>query len=420
MVSGALAVTSLMPPEIAALSSQRTPGSNFAQPAGEPVQVSAVIPCLNEERTIAACIDKAFNSFEQLGLFGEVVVADNGSTDRSIEIATIHGARVVREPVKGYGAALRRGIGEARGEIIVMADADESYDWGAIAPFVRKVQEGYDLVMGNRFRGAAVPGAMPALHRYLGNPVLSALSRIAFRTGIGDFHCGMRAFTKSAFHRMQTRTTGMEFATEMIANSCHQGLRIAEVPTTLYPDRRDRAPHLRSFRDGWRHLRFILTYAPDHLFLLPGLTMLVLGLILQALLVSGPMAIGRIYLGIHFVALGSLLSLAGFNVFNFGVFAKALMSTRYAGLHSRTVGWLKRRFSLELALGVGCLLIFVGLVTDGAILYRWLQEPGRSMERTIHLAFVATTTVVLGVNVLFSAFLLNLVMDNQSENPQLG
>jgi glycosyltransferase involved in cell wall biosynthesis len=398
--------------EDAALSSEGTASSSVAQQASEGIQVSAVIPCLNEERTIAACIGKAFLSFEQLGIIGEVVVADNGSTDRSMEIAIVHGARVVVEPTKGYGAALRRGISEARGEIIVMADADESYDWSAIAPFIRKVQEGYDLVMGNRFRGTMVPGAMPALHRYLGNPLLSAVARIAFRTRVGDFHCGMRAFTKSAFQRMQTRTTGMEFATEMVANSCHQGLRITEVPTTLYPDRRDRAPHLRSFRDGWRHLRFILTYAPDHLFVLPGLTMLAMGLMLEALLVAGPVTVGSIYLGIHFVALGALLALVGFNVFNLGVFAKALMSKRYAGLRSRTVGWLKRRFSLELALGIGCLLILVGLITDVAILYRWLQEAGREMERTIHLAFVATTTVVLGVNVLFSAFLLNLVMDD--------
>jgi glycosyltransferase involved in cell wall biosynthesis len=382
--------------------------------------VSAVIPCLNEERTIGACIDKARASFVAMGVAGEVVVADNGSTDRSIETALAHGARVVVESIKGYGAALRRGINESHGEIIVMGDADESYDWGAISPFVRKIQEGYDLVMGNRFRGAAVPGAMRPLHRYVGNPVLSAIARIAFRTQIGDFHCGMRAFTRQAFDRMQTRTTGMEFATEMIANACYQGLRITEIPTTLYPDKRDRAPHLRSFRDGWRHLRFILTYAPDHLFLLPGLVMLAAGLGLQGLLVAGPVRIGGVYLGIHFVALGALLALVGFNVFNLGVFAKALMSQRYGGLRSRTVAWLRARFSLEFALIVGTLLIVAGLAIDGAILYRWLHEPGRPMDQTIHLAFVATTTVVLGVNILFSAFLLNLVMDDRNPGNATG
>lgn len=376
------------------------------------VRVSAIIPCLNEERTIAACIDKAFRSFEQLGLRGEVVVADNGSTDRSVEIAAAHGARVVVESVKGYGAALRRGITEARGEILVMADADESYDWGAIAPFVRSIQEGHDLVIGNRFRGKAIPGAMPPLHRYLGNPVLSAVARIAFRTRIGDFHCGMRAFTRTAFERMQTRTTGMEFATEMIANACHQGLRITEIPTTLYPDNRDRAPHLRSFRDGWRHLRFILTYAPDHLFLLPGLGMLAIGLALLVVLAAGPVRVGSLYMGVHFVALGAMLALVGFNVFNLGVFAKAVMSRRYAGLRSRTVAWLHNRFSLEAALIAGALLAFAGLAIDGTILWQWLTEPGRAMEATVHLAFVATTAIVLGMNVMFSAFLLNLVVDN--------
>jgi glycosyltransferase involved in cell wall biosynthesis len=379
------------------------------------ILVSAVIPCLNEERTIAACIDKAFLSFEQLGMRGEVVVADNGSTDRSVEIASAHGARVVVESVKGYGAALRRGIAEARGEILVMADADESYDWGAIAPFVRTVQEGYDLVIGNRFRGPAIPGAMPPLHRYLGNPVLSAVARVAFRTRVGDFHCGMRAFTRSAFERMQTRTTGMEFATEMIANACHQGLRITEIPTTLYPDKRDRASHLRSFRDGWRHLRFILTYAPDHLFLLPGLGMLAIGLALLAILAPGPVQVGNLYLGIHFVALGAMLALVGFNVFNLGVFAKAVMSLRYEGLRSRTLDWLQERFSLEAALVVGAALACSGLLIDGVIFWRWIRDPGQPMENTVHMAFVATVVIVLGLNAIFSGFLLNLFLEERRD-----
>jgi glycosyltransferase involved in cell wall biosynthesis len=389
-------------------------GSRTAARDARPL-VSAVIPCLNEERTIGFCIDKAFRSFREMGVEGEVVVADNGSSDRSVEISAAHGARVVHATVKGYGAALRAGIDEAAGEIIVIGDGDESYDWSAIAPFVNKVREGYDLVMGNRFLGPAMPGAMRPLHRYLGNPVLSAIARIAFRTRIGDFHCGMRAFTKLAYERMLTKTTGMEFATEMVANACHQGLRITEIPTTLYPDKRDRAPHLRSFRDGWRHLRFILTYAPDHLFLLPGLLMLAAGVGLQLALVAGPLQLGGLYLGIHFVALGALLALVGFNVFNLGVFAKALLSRRYEGLRSRTVRWLRSRYSLELGLGVGAVLIVAGLAIDAGILVRWLGQRGGAMESTIHLAFVATTAVVLGVNVLFSAFLLNLVLDQDSD-----
>jgi len=380
---------------------------------GERPQVSAVMPCLNEEKTIGICVTKAIQSFKAMGVSGEVVVADNGSSDRSIEVAISSGARVVVEPTKGYGAALRRGISEARGEIIVMGDADDSYDWSAIEPFVRKVQDGHDLVMGNRFKGTTVPGAMPPLHRYLGNPVLSAIARAAFRTHIGDFHCGMRAFTAAAFRSMKTCTTGMEFATEMVANACHQGLKVAEIPTTLYPDKRDRAPHLRSFRDGWRHLRFIMTYAPDHLFLLPGALLVFLGLALQLLLVAGPVRVGGLYLGIHFVALGALLALVGFNVFNLGVFAKAILSRKYEGMRSRTVEWLRSRYSLEMGLVCGGSLIIAGLVVDGLILGHWLGSGGAAMDSTINLAFVATTVVVLGFNVLFNAFLLNLLLDQE-------
>ncbi len=374
------------------------------------VAVSAVIPCLNEERTLGLCIDKAMRSFAELGVEGEVVVADNGSTDRSVEIALQHGARVVHERRKGYGAALSLGIAQARGEIIVMADADESYDWGAIAPLVRKVREGYDLVMGNRFKGGIRDGAMPKLHRYLGNPVLSLIARFAFRADIGDFHCGMRAFTRAAFERMQLRTTGMEFATEMVANAAHQGLRITEVPVVLYPDRRNRPPHLRSFRDGWRHLRFILTYAPDYLYLAPGAALLLSGLFLEALLSRGPVTFAGLYLGIHFLALGSLLTLVGFNIINLGVLAKTVMAQRYSGLKSRTVRLVSGRFSLEAGLLTGVILLLIGTGIDAGIAVKWISEYGVPMDSTVHLAFVATTAVVLGLNLIFSSFLLNMIL----------
>jgi glycosyltransferase involved in cell wall biosynthesis len=381
------------------------------------VAVSAVIPCLNEEQTLAICINKAYRSFAELGLRGEVVIADNGSTDKSVEIALSLGARVVHERRKGYGAALTRGIIEARGEIIVMADADDSYDWAAIAPLVRKVQEGYDLVMGNRFRGGIRPGAMPKLHRYLGNPVLSLIARIAFRSNIGDFHCGMRAFTKSAFKRMQLRTSGMEFATEMVANAAHQGMRLAEVPIVLYPDKRNRPPHLRSFRDGWRHLRFIMTYAPDYLYLVPGAALLLGGLALQGLLARGPILVSGLYLGIHFLALGSMLTLVGFNILNMGVLAKTLMAQRYSGLNSRTVALVRRRFSLETGLMAGGILTLLGVGIDISIAAQWLSQFGRSMESSVHLAFVATSTLVLGLNLVFSSFLLNMIL---ADGPRSG
>jgi glycosyltransferase involved in cell wall biosynthesis len=378
--------------------------------AGKSITVSAVIPCLNEEQTLALCIEKARLSFAELGIEGEVLVADNGSTDRSIEIALQLGARVVHERRKGYGAALFRGITESRGDIIVMADADDSYDWAAIAPLVRKIREGYDFVMGNRFKGGIRDGAMPKLHRYLGNPVLSMVARVAFRANIGDFHCGMRAFTREAFERMQLRTTGMEFATEMVANACHQGLRIAEVPVVLYPDKRGRPPHLRSFRDGWRHLRFILTYAPDYLYLVPGILMLLPGLGLELLLSRGPMTIHGAYLGIHFLALGSLLTLVGFNVINLGVLAKTLMAQRYSGIDSRTVRLVKRRFSLEAGLIIGVALCLTGATIDIAVAVKWITEFGAPMDSTVHLTFVATTALILGLNLICSSFLLNMIM----------
>jgi len=382
---------------------------------GERPRVSAVMPCLNEEKTIGICVEKAFRSFREMGVQGEVIVADNGSTDRSIEIATALGARVMRQEIRGYGAALGKGIGAAKGDIIVMGDADDTYDWSSIGTFVRKIDEGYDLVMGNRFKGGIMPGAMPPLHRYLGNPVLSTISRIAFRVPISDFHCGMRAFTREAFDRMKTQTPGMEFATEMIASAAIQRLRICEIPTTLQPDKRDRPPHLRSFRDGWRHLKFILTFAPDYLFFVPGLALLGVGMALLVLLASGPVEVHGLKLGIHFVALGAMLTLIGFNVVNLGVMAKAIIARRFSGMRSRTVAWLTGSFSLELGLIAGALMFLAGIGVDAYILAKWWQTSHGPMEETVHLAFLATTSAVLGLNLAFNSFLLALLLSNDAD-----
>jgi len=373
------------------------------------------MPCLNEEKTIGVCVEKAFSSFREMGVQGEVIVADNGSTDRSIEIATGLGARIIRQEVRGYGAALSKGIGAARGDIIVMGDADDTYDWSSISAFVRKIDEGYDLVMGNRFKGGIMPGAMPPLHRYIGNPVLSTISRIAFRVPISDFHCGMRAFTREAFEQMKTQTLGMEFATEMIASAAIQRLRICEIPTTLQPDKRGRPPHLRSFRDGWRHLRFILTFAPDYLYFVPGLAMLAAGMALLVLLAGGPVEFHGQRMGIHFVALGAMLTLIGFNVVNLGVTAKAIIARRFSGMRSRTVAWLTGSFSLELALIVGALMFFAGIGIDAYILAQWWQTSHGPMEQTVHLAFLATTSAVLGLNLAFNSFLLALLISSDAD-----
>ncbi|MGH8260577.1 MAG: glycosyltransferase family 2 protein [Steroidobacteraceae bacterium] len=384
------------------------------------VAVSAVIPCLNEAETLALCIEKAFRGFAELGIDGEVVVADNGSTDRSIEIAHALGARVVHERRKGYGSALLRGIAESRGAIIVMADADDSYDWSAIAPFIRKIREGYDLVMGNRFRGGIRRGAMPTLHRYVGNPVLSFVARTAFRIDVGDFHCGMRAFTRSAFDRMRLKTPGMEFATEMVASAARLRLRIAEIPVELRPDKRNRPPHLRSFRDGWRHLRFILTYAPDHLYLAPGFALLVPGMALELALARGPITTAGFYLGIHFLALASLLTLLGFNIINLGVLAKTLMARRYPGIRSRIAELVTRRFALEAGLLAGLFLTALGTAIDIGIAAKWISRFGSPMLGTVHLAFVATTALLLGLNLVFSSFLLNLIVAETAERARMG
>jgi len=376
--------------------------------------VSAVMPCLNESATLAMCIGKAQRAMREMGIRGEVVVADNGSTDGSPEIARSLGARVVHESVRGYGAALQAGIRAARGEIIVMADCDDSYDWGEIPRFVERIREGFDVVMGNRFLGGIDSGAMPPLHRYFGNPVLSWISRFVFRAPLGDFHCGMRAFSRAAFHRMNVRTTGMEFATEMLAGATHAGLRITEIPIRLHKDKRGRPPHLRSFRDGWRHLRFIVTYAPDHLYLAPGCVALFVGLLLEGILAAGPVRFQGVYVGIHFLVLGVLLSMLGINLVLMGTLAKMIVLQQYPGYDSPFISRVRRRFRLELGLVLGGAMFFAGLSTDVAILNRWLAPGGLSMEQTVHPALVATSAMAIGANIAIGSFLLQLLINNDS------
>ncbi|MGV3650209.1 MAG: glycosyltransferase family 2 protein, partial [Devosia sp.] len=239
-----------------------------------PLELTILMPCLNEAETLAVCINKAQGYLARSGVSGEVLIADNGSTDGSQEIARAHGARIVDVPVRGYGAALGAGIAAARGRFVIMGDADDSYDFSALDAFVAALRQGHQLVMGNRFRGGIAPGAMPWHHKYIGNPVLSFLGKLFFRTKASDFHCGLRGFDRSAIQGLGLRTTGMEFASEMLVKATLSGLDVAEVPTTLKPDGRSRPPHLRSFRDGWRHLRFLLLFSPRWLFLYPGLVLL--------------------------------------------------------------------------------------------------------------------------------------------------
>jgi glycosyltransferase involved in cell wall biosynthesis len=368
------------------------------------------MPCLNEERTVGVCIEKAFKAFRSMGIVGEVVVADNGSTDRSVELASALGARVVHVAKKGYGTALVAGIEAARGDYVIMADSDDSYDWLGLVPFVAALDEGNDLVVGNRFSGGIDPGAMPRLHRYLGNPVLSWLARTVHSAPIGDFHCGMRAFRRDAFPQMNVRTSGMEFATEMIVNSVKAGLRIAEVPTRLRRDGRNRPPHLRSFRDGWRHLRFILTYGPNYLYLAPGGACFATGLVMVVALLRGPIIVSGHYFGIHFLALACALTLVGFNIINYGILAKVIVLRRSSVITSRVARWAMSHFSLEGALIVGASLVLLGVGCDGWLLFKWLYSGGAPMESTVHAVFAATLAIVIGVNLSLGAFLLHMLV----------
>lgn len=263
------------------------------------IELSIVMPCLNEEQTLAVCIDKAAGFLKEQNISGEIVIADNGSTDRSVEIAEAHGARVEHVEEKGYGSALMGGIKAARGKYVIMGDADDSYDFSQLQGYMALLRSGQDLVMGNRFKGGIKPGAMPFLHKYLGNPVLSFIGRLFFKSPVGDFHCGLRGFNRESILGLNLKTTGMEFASEMVVKASINHLNITETPIILHPDGRNRPPHLRTWRDGWRHLRFLLMYCPRWLFLYPGLFLILLGLTGMLLIIPGPLQLGGVVFDIH-------------------------------------------------------------------------------------------------------------------------
>src|SRR5690554_3865511 len=286
------------------------------------IELTIVMPCLNEAETLADCIQKAQRFLKSNDVTGEIIIADNGSTDGSQQIAELHGARLVNIPKKGYGNALKGGIEVASGTYIIMGDADDSYDFEDLMPYVIKLREGHDLVMGNRFKGGIKPGAMPFLHKYLGNPVLSFLGRLFYSIKIGDFHCGLRGFSKEAYHKMDLRTTGMEFASEMIVKSKLNGLKIVEVPTVLHPDGRSRRPHLKTWSDGWRHLRFLMLYSPHWLFLIPSIVIMCIGLVISILLISQPVMVEGIIFDIHTLMYSSGMVLVGFQLLVFYALTK--------------------------------------------------------------------------------------------------
>jgi len=372
------------------------------------LQVSVVLPCLNEAETMEACVTKAVETLRRLGLRGEVIVVDNGSTDGSPEIAARCGARVVHETRRGYGSALMRGAEEARAPFIIMADADDSYDLTDLARFVQGLEAGNDLVMGSRIRGTIAPGAMPWLHRYVGNPFLTGTLNLLFRANVSDAHCGMRAFTKDAYRRMQLQTTGMEFASEMIIKAALGKLRVAEIPITLHRDGRSRPPHLRSFRDGWRHLRFMLLFSPTYLFVLPGLLCMLVGLIPLIALGSGPRRLLGLNFDLHYMVVGSLLTVLGFQILTTGLFAKAYSHAARLYAPDRTLRTLLSYFSLERGLIVGGVLFVAGFALDAAILIRWLAS-GRETLDAVRPALQASTLMIIGAQTIFSSFFLSML-----------
>ena len=375
------------------------------------VEVSIVMPCLNEAETVARCVEKALGGLRENGIRGEVVIADNGSTDGSQELARRAGARVVAVEKKGYGSALMGGIAAARGKYVVMGDADDSYDFGHVPRFLEKLRGGCDLVMGNRFLGGIQPGAMPPLHRYLGNPVLSGIGRMFFKSPCGDFHCGLRGFSKAAIERLDLRTTGMEFASEMIVKATLHGLRLGEVPTTLAPDGRSRPPHLRSWRDGWRHLRFLLLYSPRWLFLYPGLFLMLVGCFLIIWLLPGPRSVGFAVLDVHTMLCGAAMVLIGFQSVSFAVLGKVFAMT------SGLMPWspnLRRIFdwiTLETGLVCGGLLALGGVAGLAAAVYIWNLHGFGPLDpqRTLRWVIPAVTATSLGYQIVLSSFFLSML-----------
>jgi glycosyltransferase involved in cell wall biosynthesis len=374
-----------------------------------PIEVSVVIPCLNEANSLALCVDKAVKAFRASGLTGEVVVADNGSTDGSIQIAEEHGARVVRVPERGYGSAMRAGIAAARGPLIIMGDADDSYDFSDVPRFVEKLREGYDVVMGNRFRGGIKPGAMPPSHRYLGNPGLTALLNTFFHAHIGDSYCGMRGFTRALYDRLDVRSTGMEFALEMIIKAAQIGARISEIPIVLWPDKRGRPPHLRSFRDGWRSLRFMLLYAPNWLFLLPGAALVAVGLFLVFWLLPGPRQISpRVTLDVHTMIFGVIFTLIGVQTLSIGAFAKLFSYAERFDRGSVSLKRLLKRITLESGLFLGGALFLTGFAGCAWITWHWAASGFGPLHEVRQVLFWSMW-LFLGIQVVFASFFLSML-----------
>jgi glycosyltransferase involved in cell wall biosynthesis len=377
----------------------------------EDIEVSIVMPCLDEAESIRQCIAMAQEGLERAGANGEIVIADNGSTDGSQAIARELGARVVDVPAKGYGAALMGGFEAARGRYVIMGDADGSYDFGHIEAFLDRLRAGDDLVMGNRFRGGIEEGAMPFLHRYLGNPVLSFIGRLLFPSAIGDFHCGLRGFRREIIGRLDLQSPGMEFASEMVVKSTLNGLQISEVPTTLSPDLRSRPPHLRTWRDGWRHLRFLLLFSPRWLFLYPGLALMAIGLVAMIALLPGELRLFGTGFDVHTLVFASAMIVVGYQAILFAVFARIYAMTSGFLPGKPWIEELNDRLSLEAGALVGLGLIFAGLAMSVVALFAWGDTGFAELDYrdTLRLVVPASTMLILGVQTVLASFFISIL-----------
>jgi glycosyltransferase involved in cell wall biosynthesis len=378
---------------------------------GNRTELSILMPCLNEAETLATCIKKAQKALEDLNVNGEVVIADNGSTDGSPEIAASLGARVIHVAEKGYGSALLGGIKAARGKYVIMGDADDSYDFTNLGPFLEKLRAGYDLVMGNRFKGGIAPNAMSPLHKYLGNPFLTGIGRLFFRSPCGDFHCGLRGFSKAAIQRLDLRTRGMEFASETVVKASLHGLRITEVPTTLSVDGRSRPPHLRSWRDGWRHLRFLLLYSPRWLFLYPGLLLMLIGTAVSGWLLLGPRVVDGITLDVHTFLYAAIAIVIGYQTVIFAVFTKVFAITEGLLPEDPRLKTLFRYIRLETGILAGALLLATGIGLSIYALSFWSSTSFGPLDpsRTLRLVIPAVTAIALGLQTVLSSFFLSIL-----------
>lgn len=374
-------------------------------------ELTILMPCLNEAATVGRCVAKARGFLQRAGITGEVLVADNGSDDGSREAAEKAGARVVEVADRGYGAALAGGIAAARGRYVVMGDADDSYDFSRLEGFVEKLREGYPLVVGNRFTGGIRRGAMPWLHRYLGNPLLSFVGRLLFGARVGDFHCGLRAFDRDAVQSLDLRTRGMEFASELVVKAALAGWRIAEVPTTLHPDGRGRPSHLRRWRDGWRHLRLLLLFSPRWLFLYPGAALLGLGTAMTGALYFAPLRIGGAGLDIHSMLYASAAALLGVQLCLFALFAR--ISAQNAGLLPRRAGLEKLLavLTLERGLLAGLGMALVGFLWSAAAFWQWRETGFGALDPRVVMrdTIPACTLMVGGMEIALASFLLSVL-----------